>query len=288
MTFSIVARDAETGAFGVGVETHRPSVGGIVPWVKPGVGAIATQSFANINFGPQGLALLEEGLPAERTLAALIAGDDLPTRRQVAVLDETGTPAVHTGDDCIPFAGHVIGEGYSCQANMMLNAGVPEAMAAAFERATGHLAERIMSALEAAQAAGGDIRGMMSAAILVREPGPRSPTWDLRIDNSPRPLEELRALLNVRLAGIMVSDEHIKPEMSLEEAMAAFERAAVLDPNDELRFWFGVNMLTGMGHVDEAVRLLEPLFERAPNWAELLRRLTLPGAKVLQPRFGMT
>ena len=111
MTYSIVARDPATGALGVGVQTHQPAVGAIVPWVKAGIGAIATQSFANINFGPQGLALLESGLDAPRTLAALIAGDDLPARRQLAVLDASGQVAVHTGDQCIPYAAHVTGDG---------------------------------------------------------------------------------------------------------------------------------------------------------------------------------
>jgi uncharacterized Ntn-hydrolase superfamily protein len=105
MTYSIVARDPESGALGVGVQTHQPAVGAIVPWVKPGVGAVATQSFANIAFGPQGLALMESGLPPERALAAMIAGDDMPGRRQVAVLSASGEVAVHTGGQCIPFPG---------------------------------------------------------------------------------------------------------------------------------------------------------------------------------------
>ncbi len=287
MTYSIVARDAETGSLGVGVQTHRPAVGGIVPWVEPDVGAIATQSFANINFGPQGLALLAEGLPAPRALAALIAGDDLPARRQLAVLDASGEVAVHTGDDCIPFAGHVTGEGYSCQANMMLNEGVPEAMASAFQAGTGHLAERILDALEAAEAAGGDIRGRMSAAILVRDPGPRSATWDLRIDNSAAPLPDLRTLLNLRLAARILGDEDLGASTPPADARAAFERARVLDPGDELVFWYAVDNLTAMGELDEAVAMLEPLFARAPKWKELLRRLTLPGAMALKPRFGL-
>lgn len=171
MTYSIVARDAETGALGVGVQTHQPAVGAIVPWVKAGAGAVATQSFANVNFGPQGLALLEHGLDAPRTLAALIAGDAMPARRQVAVIDGNGAVAVHTGGECIPFASHVLGEGFAAQANMMIRQGVPEAMADAYTSATGVLAARIMAALDAAQQAGGDIRGSQSAAILVRAPG---------------------------------------------------------------------------------------------------------------------
>ena len=278
MTYSIVARDGVTGALGVGVQTHQPCVGAIVPWVKAGVGAVATQSFANINFGPQGLALLESGLPAEHALAALIAGDDLPTRRQVAVIDDEGVAAVHTGSECIPFAGHVVGDGFSAQANMMTHEGVPEAMAAAFVGAGGQLAERIMSALGAAQQAGGDIRGSQSAAILVREPGPLSSAWDLRIDNSAAPLEDLKGLLNVRLANQLVSGAAIPPGTPVPEAMAVYKRAAALCPSDEQEFWFAVNTLTTLGAVDEAVEMLELLFTRAPQWKELLARLTLPGA----------
>jgi uncharacterized Ntn-hydrolase superfamily protein len=287
MTYSIVARDPATGALGVGVQTHQPCVGAIVPWVKPGVGAVATQSFANINFGPQGLALLEEGLPAGRALSALVAGDDLPGRRQVAVIADGGSAAVHTGDDCIPFASHVIGATYSAQANMMTNEGVPEAMAATFEAATGHLAERIMAALEAAQDAGGDIRGSQSAAILVRERGPRASIWDLRADNSANPNAELRTLLNIRLAGALLSPANVTRDTPLDEAMARFRQAQALHPSDEQTFWFAVNSLTGMGQEPKAAELLGPLFERAPQWRELLRRLTLPGAVAIRPRLGL-
>ena len=275
MTYSIVAFEPATGALGVGVQTHQPCVGSIVPWVEPGAGAIATQSFANINFGPQGLALLGTGLPAGRVLAALIAGDDLPDRRQLGVIDANGTSAVHTGQACIPVASHVIGEGYSTQANMMTTEGVPEAMAAAFESAGGLLAERIMAALEAGQAAGGDIRGSQSAAILVREPGPRSNTWDLRADNSPAPLAELRQLVNIRLAGAMLSA--LPPDASLASLLAAHERAHALYPSDEQAFWFAINTLSARGHVDEAAAMLAELFRRAPQWRELLTRLPFAG-----------
>jgi uncharacterized Ntn-hydrolase superfamily protein len=254
--------------------------------VEVGVGAVATQSFANVNFGPQGLALLREGLPAGRALAALIAGDDLPGRRQVALIDDTGTAAVHTGKDCIPYAGHVVGEGFSAQANMMTSEGVPEAMASAFGASTGHLAERIMAALEAAQAAGGDIRGSQSAAILVREPGPRASTWDLRIDNSRAPLEDLRTLLNIRLAGRLLGRSRQGEAPSLEAVEAAYAEAAQLYPSDEQAFWFALDGLAAMGELDRAVALLEPLFARAPQWKELLRRLDLPNAVAIKGRFG--
>jgi uncharacterized Ntn-hydrolase superfamily protein len=280
MTYSIVARDAETGAFGVGVQTHQPAVGAIVPWVKAGIGAVATQSFANINFGPQGLALLEHGLNAPRTLAALIAGDHMPGRRQVAIIDGDGAVAVHTGAECIPFASHVVGDGFSAQANMMTSEGVPEAMAEAFVSGTGVLAARIMAALEAAQRAGGDIRGSQSAAILVRAPGPLDYTWDLRVDNSKDPLAELRRLVDVRVAGALLRE--VGASTPYEEAMAAYREASRLYPSDEQTFWFALNGLTAMGRPDEAAALVGPVFERGLQWRELLGRLDLPGAAELR------
>lgn len=280
MTYSIVARDPETGALGVGVQTHQPAVGAIVPWVKAGVGAVATQSFANIHFGPQGLALLEHGLDAPRALAALIAGDDMPGRRQVAVVDAHGRVAAHTGDECIPFASHVAGEGFSAQANMMANEGVPEAMAEAFTSTAGQLPLRIMAALDAAQRAGGDIRGSQSAAVLVRAPGPLDYRWDLRVDNSPDPLGELRRLVELRVAGVLLRE--IGASTPYSEAMAAYGEANRLYPSDEQTFWFALNGLTAMGRAGEAAALLGPVFERGPQWRELLRRLDLPGAAELR------
>jgi uncharacterized Ntn-hydrolase superfamily protein len=291
MTYSIVARDAETGALGVGVETHQPSVGAIVPWIRPGVGAVATQSFVNIAFGPQGLALLESGLPPERALAAMIAGDDMPGRRQVAVLAASGQVAVHTGEHCIPFAGHRVGEGYSVQANMMLKDTVPGAMAAAFEDASGHLAQRILAALDAAQAEGGDIRGCQSAAILVRAPGHDLDFhWDLRVDNDPKPLAKLHELVNIRLAG-RVLDLVTEGGSALAEDQAerlrlyqaAFERADRLAPSDEQTFWYAVTGLAqALGENERAMDLLDPVFARAPQWRELLMRLELPGIEALK------
>ncbi len=282
MTYSIVARDPATGELGVGVETHQPCVGAIVPWVRPGVGAIATQSFANIAFGPQGLALLETGLPANRVVAALVAGDDMPGRRQLAVLPASGTPAVHTGDNCIPFAGHRTGEHYSVQANMMLNDTVPDAMARAFEAATGHLAERILVALDAAQAEGGDIRGSQSAAILVRAPGNAlDHQWDLRVDNDSEPLAKLREVVHIRLAGRALA--RATADGSRESLEAAFAEADSLAPGDEQAFWFAVTGLAqAHGDVDAAVARLGPIFARAPRWKELLRRLELPGLEALK------
>ena len=166
-TYSIVAYDEATGQLGVAVQSHWFSVGALVPWAKAGVGAVATQSFVRVEYGPEGLALMEEGVSAEEALAQLVAQDAQSAVRQVAMIDVKGSVAAHTGDKCIEYAGHRVGKNYSVQANLMASDQVPRAMAEGFEKAEGDLAERLMVALEAAEAAGGDIRGKQSAAILV-------------------------------------------------------------------------------------------------------------------------
>ncbi|MEO6045522.1 MAG: DUF1028 domain-containing protein [Tepidiformaceae bacterium] len=284
MTYSIVARDAETGELGVGVQTHRPAVGAIVPWVKAGVGAVATQSFSNINFGPQVLALLESGLEAEAAVVAVIAADTMPARRQLGVISASGQTAVHTGDACIPYAGHRTGANYSVQANMMLTDRVPAAMAAAFEASDGPLPLRILLTLEAAQAEGGDIRGMQSAAILVRGPGPLSATWDLRIDNDAEPLRKLSELVDIRRAEALAAPPEEGSNADADMMFVRYEEAMLLDPLDEQTFWFGVRGLSVVGEIDRAVMVLEPLFARAPGWRELLHRLAMPEAEPLKAR----
>lgn len=295
MTYSIVALDAETGELGVGVQTNRPTVGAIVPWVEAGVGAIATQSRANVSFGRQGLDLMRTGLDAPAVLRAVLAGDDDPEVRQVGVIDAAGNTAAHTGSMCIPEFGSVQGGAYSAQANMMRDPGVPEAMAAAYEGSGGPLIERILNALDAAQAAGGDIRGMQSAAILVSPPpaGPGEPlvgvppagVWNLRIDNSEEPLAELRALKDLIAAELSMREPAANE--TLAGAQAAYSAAMSMSPSDELTFWYGVRNLTlELGEIEQAVGVLEPLFARAPDWKELLHRLPdLPANSLLLSRF---
>ena len=295
MTYSIVARDPETGELGVGVQTNRPTVGAVVPWVEPGIGAVATQSRANVSFGRQALDLMRTGLDAPAALRAVLAGDDEPEVRQVGVIDAAGNTAAHTGGSCIPEYSTVQGDDYSAQANMMLNPGVPEAMAAAFESLPGALVDRILSALNAAQAAGGDIRGMQSAAILTSTPpaGPGEPLvgvppagrWDLRIDNSKDPLGEIRALKDLIAAELSMREPEANE--SLVGAQAAYAAAANLSPSDELTFWYGVRNLTlELEEYDQAAKILEPLFTRAPQWKELLHRLPdLPADSPLLTRF---
>lgn len=292
MTYSIIAFDAETQEIGIGVQTHQPGVGAVVPWVKWGVGAVATQAMVNLAFGPQGLALLETGLTAQATLDALLAADPDREVRQVAVMTARGEVVAHTGATTIPHAGHRLGDGYSVQANMMLNDTVPVAMATAYESATGPLVERILATLEAAEAEGGDIRGMQSAAIRISGPAmPRYRETDVRIDNSAAPLAELRRLVDLYEAQkelLKVTAESLvgRPEAeTLATAMAAHAAAQVRYPSDETTFWFAVRTLHPAGFTGEAAGLLGPLFERAPQWRELLHRLQMPGLEALRERF---
>ncbi len=295
MTYSIVARDPDTGELGVGVQTHRPAVGAGVPWVEPGVGGIATQSMANVGFGPQALELLKNGLDAPLAMRAILAGDRTPEIRQVGIVDAQGKTASHTGESCIPAHGAVEGENFSTQANMMLNPGVPEAMAGAFTRSPGRLVDRILAAMEAAQSAGGDIRGMQSAAIKVmparsnldmpRVGVPPRGTWDFRTDNSANPNADLRRLIDIKSAeAMLVTDDAYA---SIEATRAAYSKAAALAHSDELDFWHAVRGLSGKFEAhEEAADVLEPLFSRAPQWLELLHRLPeLPKSSPLRTRF---
>src|SRR5579864_5772453 len=181
MTYSIVARDDDTGRMGVAVQSHFFSVGPIVPWAEAGVGAVATQAHVDMSYGPKGLELMRSGTPAGRALGVLVFADKEADHRQVAMVDAMGRAAAHTGEKCIAEAGDRQGEGVSVQANMMRNGTVPEAMLAAHEKASGDLAERMLAALDAAEAEGGDIRGRQSAAILIVKGRASDKPWTDRI-----------------------------------------------------------------------------------------------------------
>ena len=199
MTFSIIARDPESGLFGVAVSTAVPCVGAGVPHVKPGVGAIATQSYTNVRLGTDGLRLLEMGLSPEAALTSLLAEDADAARRQAAGVDSRGRVFAYTGDQCVEWYGHRTGENYSVQGNMLVGKETIDAMAQAFERSEGHLARRLLEALEAGQAAGGDKRGRDSAALRVVPPEGGDP-WsniDLRVDLHPDPVAELRRIFGL-------------------------------------------------------------------------------------------
>lgn len=202
MTFSIVARDPQTGDLGIAVQSKFLAVGAVVPWAKAGVGAIATQSWGNTSYGPRGLALLAKGLSAAETMARITADDEHRESRQVGIVGTSGAPATFTGDACYPWAGGVVGEHYACQGNILVSEETVQAMARTFEETSGPLYDRLIAALAAGQAAGGDSRGQQSAALLVvREGGGyggfNDRFIDLRVDDHPHPIEELRRILQL-------------------------------------------------------------------------------------------
>ena len=201
-TFSIVAYDREAQEWGIAVQSKFLAVGAVVPWAQAGVGAVATQSYANTSYGPEGLALMAQGLGAQETLDRLVAADDGRARRQVGLVDAQGQAATFTGDECHAWAGGVVGTHYAAQGNILVSAATVEAMAKRFEDAKGELVDRLVAALAAGQAAGGDRRGQQSAAVLVVRPkggygGYNDRYLDLRVDDDPAPIERLAALVDL-------------------------------------------------------------------------------------------
>lgn len=289
-TYSIVARDPETGDLGVAVQTHQMVVGWLVPWLVPGVGAIATQSLVNISFGPMGLAMLREDVAASRVVDALVASDKRAHRRQFAVVDRHGRAAAWTGDGCIPEAEHIVGEGYSVQANMMLKNKVVDAMKAAFEATEGDLAMRMLVAMQAAEEQGGDNRGMQSAALKVVK-GDLSteslyPDWqiiyDLRVDEHDEPMTELARLVRLNRAQIINQEGHelLKKEQR-EAALALWAEARQMAPElEEIPFWQAVTLADKPADVTTAASILQPTLADDPlreQWLDLVRRLQICG-----------
>jgi uncharacterized Ntn-hydrolase superfamily protein len=222
-TFSIVACDPENGDLGVAVQSKFLAVGAVVPWAKAGVGAVATQSWANTTYGPEGLRLMAEGLTAQQALEKLVEADEEPTRRQAGVVDVHGNAAAYTGKGCFEWAGHIVGEGggktgpFACQGNILVSEETVQAMARTFEKSAGELSDRLVAALEAGQEAGGDSRGRQSAALLVvRDKGGyggfNDRYLDLRVDDHPTPIQELKRLLELhRLYFFKSKPEDILP-----------------------------------------------------------------------------
>jgi uncharacterized Ntn-hydrolase superfamily protein len=285
-TYSIVARDPATGEMGVAVQSHWFSVGPIVTWAEAGVGVVATQSFVEPAYGPRGLELMRGGRPAPEALAALIAADESRAVRQVAMIDAQGRVAAHTGTSAIAAAGHHVGAQYSVQANMMDNPSVWPAMAAAFESARGDLAERLLVALEAAQNAGGDIRGKQSAAIVVVRPTSTGRPWvdrrfDVRVEDDPDPVGELRRLVRLQRAYLELNagDEHVTNK-DLTAAMASYKAAMELltdeETNGEAPYWVGIT-LAGQGRIDDAMPYLKRAYAQDRKWAALTTRLPAAG-----------
>lgn len=282
-TYSIVARDPNTGELGVAVQSHWFSVGPLVPWIEAGVGAIATQSFVEVSYGPLGLALMKAGKTAPEALKALLEIDPKKEVRQVAMVDSQGEVAVHTGKSCISEAGHEMGLQFSAQANMMLKNTVWKAMAEAYELTKGDLAERLLAALEAAEKEEGDIRGRQSAAIIVVSGKPTGQPWqdrmiDLRVEDHPYPVEELKRLLKIHRAyAHMNQGDEYMAQGDIEGALKEYSAAEELTPdNMEMVFWHAVT-LASLDRVEESLPLFKKVFEANYNWAILLPRLPKSG-----------
>lgn len=285
-TFSIVARDSATGEMGVAVQSHWFSVGTSVSWAEAGVGAVATQSFTNKSFGIRGLNLLRQGLTARQALDSLLSEDEGREVRQVAIVDSKGNVASFTGKNCIDYASHIQGRNFSVQSNMMLTDRVPSAMAEAFEKSKGRpLAERLIMALEAGQKAGGDIRGKQSAAIIIVPAQSQGKPWDertvdLRVDDNPDPIKELRRLYTVQVAYQHMNNGDLAVEKNdMNKAMREYNEAMKMFPeNLEMQYWTAITLANNK-QVSRALPILKKVFQRDANWKELTRRL--PKAKLL-------
>jgi len=282
-TFSIVARDPTTGELGVAVQSHWFSVGTTVVWAEAGVGAIATQSFVDPSYGRNGLDLMRAGKSGPDSLKELLAKDDAREVRQVGMIDAQGRVDAWTGKNDIQAAGHIVGTNFSVQANLMLNDKVWPAMAQAFESTKGDLATRMLAALDAAQAVGGDIRGRQSAAIIVVTGKPSGLPWkdrifDLRVDDSPEPLKELRRLVTLQRAyNHMNAGDLAVEKKDNEGALREYSAAEKLVPdNAEMIYWHAVALVT-MGRVDESLPLFRKVFAMDRNWVTLTPRLPKSG-----------
>lgn len=292
MTYSIVARDPDSGELGIAVQSHWFSVGPLVPWAAPGVGAVATQANIEVAYGPRALELMGDGVAAEEALAQLVADDPGSAGRQVAVVDAEGRVAAHTGEACMAFAGHLTGAGVSCQANIMASERVWPAMLEAFGSAQGTLTMRLLAALDAAEEAGGDLRGRQSAAVLVVPA--EGEAWrtvvSLRVEDHPAPLPELRRLVKLHEAYSLASRaDELTNAARFDEASELYRRASQLEPeNHELRFWAGLGAAQG-GDLETGVAQVREAIAQHPGWRELLERLSpqvAPAAAAVRARLG--
>ena len=283
-TFSIVARDAKTGDMAVAVQSHWFSVGTAVSWGEAGVGVVATQSFTNKSFGIRGLELLKQGKSPQEAMDILLSDDAGKDFRQVAILDTQGRVATHTGKSCIDFAGHANGENFSVQANMMLNDKVVPAMEKAWkENSEMHLAERMVAVLQAAQNAGGDIRGKQSAALLIFAPQATKEPWndkllDLRVDDSENPVIEIDRLLKIFRAYEHMNQGDLYVEKNeMKSAMEEYNAAMKMFPeNLEMQYWTAITLANDK-QTERASEMLQDIYRRDENWRELTKRLPKVG-----------
>jgi len=263
----------------VAVQSHWFSVGSMVSWAEAGVGAVATQSFIDPSYGPLGLDLMRSGKSAPEALRALLTIDEQREVRQVGMIDARGGLATHTGSLCIPEAGGQTGAHFAVQANLMEKASVWPAMARAFEQASGDLAERMLAALDAAEAEGGDIRGRQSAALIVVGGEASGRSWadrefDLRIEDHPDPLAELRRLVRIQRAyNHMTAGDDCLAVRDWTCAEREYGSARRLEPqNAEMTFWYAV-ALASAGRLDSARPLFSQAFAADPGWRDLASRL---------------
>lgn len=283
-TYSIVARDAATGEMAVGVQSHWFSVGTAVSWGEAGTGVVATQSFVNKSYGIKGLALMKKGKSAPEALQQLLAEDEGREVRQVAMIDVNGHVQSFTGKNCIDFAGSFVGKNYAVQSNMMLTDGVNKAMANAFEASEGKpLAERVLLSLQAAQAAGGDIRGKQSAAILVVAGKNSGQPWnerliDLRVDDHKYPLNEMERLLKLYRAYEHMDRGDLATEKNdMKLAMEEYGAAMKMFPeNLEMQYWTAITLANNK-QVAKASKMLQKIYKQDSNWRALTKRLPKVG-----------
>jgi uncharacterized Ntn-hydrolase superfamily protein len=276
MTYSIVARDPDSGRFGIAIQTCWPFVGAGCPWVESGVGAVVTQSFTEVAHGPNGLDLLREGRSADDALSTLLAADPGREVRQVGIVDAAGRVAAHTGNRCVDAAGHAAADGVSVQANMMERPSVWPAMIAAWRSSAAAFPERLIAALRAAEAEGGDIRGGQSAVLVISGP-PGSPPWqrdvDIRVDDHATPLDELDRLLRVHRGyeELELAERLAGAGDAAGAAVAAAEASRLAPGDGQVAVWTAIGM-AGMGRLDEARLLLAEAAERNRRWPEFLER----------------
>ena len=291
-TYSIVARDAGSGQLGVAVQSHWFSVGSVVTWGRTGVGVVATQSIADPAYGPRLLDRFEAGEEPDAVLKALVAEDEAGRFRQVAAVDAKGMVAVHSGDGCIDHAGHEVGDEFSVQANMMASPEVWPAMAEAFRASDGPLTRRLLAALEAGEGAGGDVRGRQSAAMLVV--AGEGEAWrreaEIRVEDDPEPLAELRRLLDLHDAYALASEgDDLTGQERFDEAGERYQRAAALVPdNQELQFWSGLSLIKA-GEVEKGAAAVRAVIEANDGWRDLLFRLdeVAPGVDEARRALGL-
>jgi len=280
MTYSIVARDPQTGRFGIAVQSHYLGVGPVVPWLEAGVGAVATQASVNLSFGPLGLDLLRAGRSAEEVVAALVASDPGAQQRQLGVVDAQGRAAAFTGSETIPAAGHRVRDGFTVQGNLLERATCWPAMASAYEEALAAgepFSERLLRALEAAERQGGDVRGRQSAAIMIVEGTLQPAGWqgrrmDLRIEDHADPVPELRRLVNLQEAYELLDDEGDAAKAGMSEADRYAESRRRAPDAYELVFWMGLEYAK-RGDVDAARRELAIAFHGDTRWRTTLEHL---------------